>query len=240
MDFWQTVLVLVRRWYVTVPAFVAAVAVAAASYAMAPVRYESGSVLVLTTPLQGGTQMEPLGGARSVTNPLLNFAQGLSLTASILIQELSSPETVQALGVEPGGTTGYEVNNGTTNPELLESGPFIFVGGTGATPQAAQDITARVSAQASEILTERQHQLGAPPSTHIALQTVVQPTVGRPLTGSPMRAAAAAGALAALASLICVYGVESIATHRRRRRAVVAPTTAAGPRAAPRPSAVLR
>ena len=31
MDFWQTVLVLFRRWYITVPAFVATLGVAAAA-----------------------------------------------------------------------------------------------------------------------------------------------------------------------------------------------------------------
>ena len=56
MDFWRTVLVLFRRWYITVPAFFATLGVAAAAYSAVPVQYESGSVLVLTTPLSGGTE----------------------------------------------------------------------------------------------------------------------------------------------------------------------------------------
>jgi hypothetical protein len=50
------------------------------------------------------------------------------------------------------------------------------------------------------------------------MHVVVAPTAGQPLLGSPLRAAAAAGGLAALVSLAAVYGFESLMTHRRPRR----------------------
>jgi len=218
MDFWRTVVVLFRRWYITVPAFFATLGLAAAAYSVVPVQYESGSVLVLTTPLTGGTESTNPNVPNPVTNPLMDFTQGLGLTASIIIQQLNSGETASALGIVPGDTTTYGVNNGTTNPELLQSGPFIFVDGKGASPEAAQDITKRVSDMAAVILAQRQKELKAPSSTHIELQVVVPPTAGQPLLGSPKRAAAAAGALAALVSLAAVYGFESLMVHRRRRR----------------------
>ena len=71
---------------------------------------------------------------------------------------------------------------------------------------------------AAEILDQRQTELDAPASTHIGIQVVVAPTTGQPLMGSPLRAAAAVGALAGLASLAAVYGFESLMTQRRRRR----------------------
>ena len=218
MDFWRTILVLVRRWYVTLPAFWATLGLAAAAYATTPVQYESAAVAVLTSPLTGGTESTQPTGPVAVTNPLLNFAQGLALAGSILIQDLSSPETVDALGVTPGGTTSYRVDNGTSNPELLQSGPFVFITGSGTSAEDAQDVTRRVLTMAGSLMAERQRELGAPDSTHITVQTVVAPTYGRPLRGSALRAAAAAGALAGLISLVTVYGVESIATRRRRRR----------------------
>ena len=54
MDFWRTVVVLFRRWYITLPAFFATLGVAAAAYSAVPVQYESGSVLVLTFNAIGG------------------------------------------------------------------------------------------------------------------------------------------------------------------------------------------
>jgi hypothetical protein len=50
------------------------------------------------------------------------------------------------------------------------------------------------------------------------LETVVRPTAGQPLADSPLRAAAAVGALAGVMSLVAVYGFESLMTARRRRR----------------------
>ncbi|HEU5035716.1 MAG TPA: hypothetical protein VFT70_01840 [Nocardioides sp.] len=218
MDLWRTVAVLFRRWYITIPAFVATLGLTAAAYSVVPLQYQSGSVLVLTTPLRGGTESTQPSQPNAATNPLTNFDQSLALTASIVIQQLSSAETASQLGIRPGDTTSYTVNNGSSNPELLQSGPFIFVTGTGPTPQAAQDITRKVSAMATRVLASRQDELKAPASTHIELQQVVTPTSGQPLLGSPMRVAAAAGALAGLATLAAVYGFESLMNHRRRRR----------------------
>jgi hypothetical protein len=218
MDFWRTVAVLFRRFYITVPAFAATLGLAAAAYSVVPVEYESNSVLVLTTPLSGGTESTQPNHPNPVTNPLMNFEASLALTASIVIQQLTSPDVANSLGIVSGGTTGYTVNNGTTNPELLQSGPFLFVQGTGPSAEAAQDITKKVSVMAAEVLDQRQDEVNAPASTHIEVQVVVAPTAGQALDGSPLRAAAAAAALAGLLSLVAVYGFESLMTHRRRRR----------------------
>ena len=48
----MTVMVLLRRWYITVPAFFASLGLAAAAYSLTPVEYESVGVLVLTTPVK--------------------------------------------------------------------------------------------------------------------------------------------------------------------------------------------
>lgn len=217
MDFWQTVLVLLRRWYITVPALLATLGIAAAAYSAMPRQYQSSSILVLTSPLTGGTRVTT---PATVTNPLLNFDRSLSLSAAIVIQQMNSPETAAALRLTPGGMPGYQVTNGSTNPELLESGPFVFVDGTASTPAAAEEITERVAAMVADVLSERQTQLNAPESTHIGIQTVVPTTSGRLLSGNPTRAAAAAAALAGLTSLAAVYGFESLMTYRRRRRPI--------------------
>ena len=167
MDFWRTVVVLFRRWYITVPAFFATLGLAAAAFSAVPVQYESGSILVLTTPLTGGTESTDPDHPNAITNPMMNFDRSLSLAASLVIQQLRSSETAHALGIIPGDTTSYEVNNGSSNPEMLESGPFIFVRGLGPSPEAAQDMANRVSTMAAAVLEARQEELNAPPSTHI-------------------------------------------------------------------------
>ena len=129
MDFWRTVLVLVRRWYITVPAFFVTLGMAGAAYSVVPVQYQSVSVLVLTTPLSGGTETAHSTTPNSLTNPLLNFDQSLALTASIVIQEMNSLETAKNLGVTPGGSVTYQVTNGSTNPELPRVGTVLVRAG---------------------------------------------------------------------------------------------------------------
>jgi hypothetical protein len=213
MDFWQTVMVLFRRWYITVPAFLAALGVAGLVYTSVPTQYVSTSVLVLTAPRTGPTEEIDAEHPNAITNPLLNFEQGLSLSASILIQSLTTPDTAESLGLAPNGGTSYEVTNGSTNPELLESGPFVFIQGTSVTPQGAQDVVRKLSALASRDLAERQKKLNAPPSTYIAVNEVVPPTAPEVRQVRKLRAAGAAGALAVLAGLAAAFAYESIATH---------------------------
>jgi hypothetical protein len=218
VDFWQTVRVVFHRWYVTLPAFVGALGVAAVVYGSVPTQYVSTSVLLLTTPRTGPTEQIDSKQPNEITNPLLNFDQGLSLSASMLIQTLSAPEAVASLGISPGGDTSYKINNGSTNPELLESGPFVFIEGTSTSPEDAQDIVRRVSALAPKDLAMRQKELDAPTSTYITVTEVVPPTTPEPLKVKKLRAAGAAGVLAVLASLAATFAFESIASHRPLRR----------------------
>src|SRR5919198_480277 len=123
MDFWQTVLVVFRRWYVALPAFLLSILAAVGVYSTVPRTFVSSSVLVLTLPTTGASQPADPARPRDQINPLLNFDKGLSTSATILIQALSTPEAATELGVPPGGDTWFEVTNGSSNPELLITGP---------------------------------------------------------------------------------------------------------------------
>ena len=169
MGSWQVAVLLVRRWYVTLGAFLATVGVAAVAYASLPAQYQTGSVMVVTTSLTGRTA-EPASGEPDLTNPLLNFENDVNLAAAILIEQLNSPELAEALGAPAGGTTTYVVSDGNTNDELLQSGPLLFVQGNGPTPEAAESITQRVDAMAAVLLDRRQRELDAPPSTYVQHQ----------------------------------------------------------------------
>ena len=220
MDFWQTVQVVFRRWYITFPAFLAALGVAGLVYGSVPTQYVSTSVLLLTTPTTGPTKEigAKAKGPHAITNPLLYFGQGLNVSASILIQTLGAPETAASLGISPEGSTSYEVTNGSTNAELLMSGPFVVIEGTSSTPQQAQDIVQRVSALAAQDLAQRQKKLGAPAATYISVNQVVPPTTPEALNTTKLRAAGAAGVLGVFAGLAAGFAFESVATSKSHRR----------------------
>lgn len=219
MDFWQTVLVVFRRWYVALPVFLLSIGLAGYSYKSVPKVYTSSSVLVLAQSLTGGSQPSNPAEPRWLTNPMLNFERGLSMAGSIVIQALRTPETAAALGVGPGSDTKYTINNGSSNPELLITGPFIFITGESGSADAAKDIVERVAQRARMELEQRQESLNAPPETYIRVVEVVPPTTPQALTGaSKGRAAAAALGLGLVATLTAVFASESIIQARRPRR----------------------
>lgn len=218
MDFWRTVLVLFRRWYVVVPAFMVTIAATMAVYASVPARYESNAVLVLTTPLIGSSTSANPDMPPSLINPLLNFEQGLNTSAAILIQALQKPELAAQLGVVPGGDTSYEVNNGSINPELLITGPFLFIRGESGTASGAEGIVRRVVQRARIELANRQQVVEAPKPTYITMDVVVPATVPEEKRSGKARSAVAALGLGGIASLVTAFASESVANARRERR----------------------
>jgi hypothetical protein len=217
MDFWQTVLVLGRRWYVALPAFLLAVAVAGGIYLTIPVTYSSSAVLVLNQPLSGGT-VPATPGQKTITNPLLNFDAGLNYAAAIVIQAMSAPEIATELGASPSGDPTYKVTNGSTNQqEQIVAAPLIFVEGDSRDPKAAQDIAKRAVDRVRSELAARQKVLDAPQDTYITLDVAVAPTTPQAQRNNKVRSAAVAIAIGVVAALAASYAAESYFQARRRK-----------------------
>lgn len=216
MDFWKTVVVLFRRWYVVLPAFLLSIGATALVYTAVESPYTSYGVLVLNTPKTGSVEPNDPDTAFGEINPLLNFDQGLSMAGSIIIQALGRPETAAELGVHPGDTTRFRVHNGTVNPELMTSGPFIVIEGESLTAAKARSIVYRVIDRIGVELALRQQLVEAPKSTYITIQQVVAPTTPEQVSGSNSRAAVAALGIGMVASVCGAYAAESFANRRRR------------------------
>ncbi|MEV0626538.1 hypothetical protein [Nonomuraea wenchangensis] len=226
MDFWGTVLVVFRRWYVTVPALLLALGGSYAVYRTVPTVYQSGAVLVLTIPVTGGSVPTDPAYPNPRTNPLLNYNGSLNVAASILLQALSAPETAARLGAPPGGETTYVVHNGSPNPELLASGPFVIINARSPSAGTAHTLVTRLVEQAGRELAARQAALGAPVSTYIQLTPMVPPTEPQEQRGGKSRTAMAVLALGLFAALTAGYAMESLAAALRRRRTGPAAPTA--------------
>lgn len=236
MDFWQTVLLLFRRWYVVLPALLASLGAATMVYLSTPVYYVSHSVIVLATSPVGSSVSTDRSGPPALVNPLLNYDYGLSTSASIIIQSLNSPEMAAELGVVPQGESAYKVSNGSTNPELLVSGPFIFIDGESRDPAAARALVQKVAKRVARELAARQKDLEAPPQTYVTANVVVAPTVGESKGGSRGRAGAAAVGIGLIISVASGFASDSVATRwaqRRRDRNDLAKSGAASRRAEP-------
>ncbi|MFB9628739.1 hypothetical protein [Nonomuraea helvata] len=209
---------MIRRWYVTVPAFLLALGVSFAVYRTIPTIYQSNAVLVLTVPVSGGSVPSNPDYPNPRTNPLLNYNGALNVSASILLQALSAPETAARLGAPPGGQTTYIVHNGSPNPELLANGPFVIIDVKSPSAETAHALAVKLVQQAKIELAARQKLVQAPPSTYIQLTEMVPPTSPQEQRGGKSRSAAAVLVLGLFAGLTAGFAAESVATGLRRRR----------------------
>lgn len=214
MDFIKTLLVLLKRWYVALPIFVITVGAASLVYASVPVRYSSNGTVVLTAPTAGASSGQS-SAERGQTNPLLAFDSSLSITASIIIQSMGTPQVAAELGADKQNT--FEVSSG----EL--GGPFIVVKTESASADRAKAMVQQVVDRVRAELDARQKTLKAPPSTFIKADQVVPASVPEKLLGGKMRAAGAALALGLFASLGSAFGIESILARRRSQPKVKKP-----------------
>lgn len=215
MDFWGTVLVLARRWYVSVPAFILTLAGVFGVYVLTPAQYESHAVAVVTPSPTGGTEY-PAGYLPGATNPLMNFDNGLNIAGSLLIQSMGTADFAARVGMPTDGSTTFEVNNGSENPELLTNDPFVFVRVAGTSANELQPLVGRSLDAARTDLAEQQDRLQAPVVTRAMLTTIVPPSSPLPQRGNRLRGAAAALGLGLIGSLAATFAAESWLQTRQR------------------------
>ncbi|MFI7701650.1 hypothetical protein [Nonomuraea sp. NPDC049480] len=205
-----------RRWYVALPAFLLAVGAAFYAYSTIPVTYKVSAVLVLTAPTSGGVLPPDPDQPVPKVNPLLNFDHGLDVAASMLINVMSTPDMVAAMGVQPGGETTYAVTNGTNNLESLATGPLVFVEGESRTPEAATEMTRKAIKRVKQEMDLRQRQVQAPRETYITISEAVPPTTPVPQQGRKLRSSASALGLGVIAALCASFAAESLSGPLKR------------------------
>ncbi|GLW08797.1 hypothetical protein Misp01_39270 [Microtetraspora sp. NBRC 13810] len=224
MDFWKTVLGLVRHRRVGPLVFVLALAAAAAAYFVVPTRYTAGTSSVLTTPATGGTLSQDPDQPPGLTNPLLQFSDGLRTTAGILILSMNTPEVAAKLGVVDGGPTTLTIDDGRSNPNLLGlEGPFVYIEAGGTSPAVVRDTVAGAQALVKQELADRQRQLKAPPSTYIAITQMVPVSTPKADMGDKVTATGVAFAGVLTGGIAVGYALVMRAAARRARAAADAP-----------------
>ena len=142
MEFWITIVGLMRRKRVIVPALLVAAALGAAAYLSTPVTYVSSTTMVLTTTEYGGTESQDPTKPTELTNPMLNFNDSLKTTSAILIEAMNTRRVASGSGA--GGRTTLVVDDGRTNPNLLGlNGPFLYIVGRSTSPDRGRAGRAR-------------------------------------------------------------------------------------------------
>jgi hypothetical protein len=217
VDFWGTILVMFRRWYVVLPVLLLGVGGSGAIYAFIPTSYASTAVLMVAAPLNNGEVSKRAVGDRA--NPMLTYyGESLSTTAAMLVQSLSTPQIADEVEAMAGPDAKVQVVNGAGNSELLNTGPYLAIVADGTTPTASLRLVQTIVDRAHDQLAELQQTLKAPKSTFVTLAEVVPPTMPQPSGNGRARAAISALGLGMMISLASAYMAESVAVARRRRR----------------------
>ncbi len=226
MEFWKSMWVLMRRRYVGPPVVLLAVLAAAVTFILVPTHYVSRSFMVLATPAGGGTLSLDPSKPTGLTNPLLNFNDGLKTTTGILIQAMNTPQELADLGAGPHSSTTVVINDGTSSPDLLSSsqnGPFVYVEGESTTPEAASEVVKKAQDKLRSELIDRQKALNAPPITYLSMVDVISPTT--PVTKMTLKLQLTGVAL--LAVLLLGLGGAYARDRMRESRKMRAPDTVA-------------
>lgn len=212
MDFWGTVRVLRRRWYIALPAVLLTGILALYVYVTVPTRYESSGVLVLTSPAAGGrytANTKPEDVVR--VNPLLQFDGSLTTTAQILTQILGDPKTAEELAGK-GSTAVYTANTGPVG------GPLLFITSEADSAESAEGLVDKVLGKTVAELAEQQKALNAPEQTFITAQILVKPTTASAKIGGKVRYVGAATVVLLLLTLASTFAADSIMTKAKRRK----------------------
>ncbi|NRQ32520.1 hypothetical protein HII36_11815 [Nonomuraea sp. NN258] len=192
---------------------VLALAVATAGFLITPTRYVITSSMLLTTPAAGGTLNADPDIPVGLTNPLLQFSDGLRTTAGMLILAVNGPQAQRDIGVVEGGSTEVTIDDGRSNPDLLGisgNGPYIYVKVDSDSAATARSIMERARQRISAELVERQRQLRAPTSTHISILDVVPPLTPKAEIEGKVQAAGVGLVL----TIVLGFGIAYLARRR--------------------------
>ena len=228
MEFWSTVLGLLRSRAVMIPTVLVALGLAALAYLGTPDSYTSSTTMVLTTTEYGGTESQDPEDPTELTNPMLNFNDSLRTTAGILISSMNTKEVDTQLGAL--GPTQLFVNDGRTNPDLLGlNGPFVYI----VVKSTSRSEASRVTAAAQKLMREKletwQSSLGAPEKTFVSLADVVPAGAPQVDRGQAVKLAMVSFVFGLLLCLGIAYFGRQFRARRRLRSGRATATAAAPP-----------
>lgn len=232
MEFWLTIIGLLRRRSVLIPVLLVAAMSGALAFTVTPPAFVSRATMVLTLTQFGGSESRNPSMPTDLTNPMLNFNDSLVTTSAILINTMNTKEVAKQLGVQ--GSTKLVVDDGRSDPDLLGlNGPFLHIRVESTSSEAAARIPAQAQALMREQLHDWQTTLDAPKATFIRLVDVVSPSAPEVDRSRPLKYGLIATALGGAVALGCAYVGHRLLQRRPPRPTAARSAPAAGRRTGP-------
>lgn len=202
MDFWSSVKVLAKRWYIVAAGLVLTLAAALGVNLLISPSYTATGSVVLSVPPNLPERGDSL-------NPYLAYGN-LEVAAKVVASAMNQPSVVREQR-RKGASGSFVVD---LDPE--RSSPIITVDSRAATAAAAIRTVEVVTAGVQQQLADRQKALGAPQNTWITASTVVVPEEANRAIGSRLRAMSAVVVLGSIATLSLAFAVEGWSQGKAR------------------------
>ena len=205
MDVWGAIVVLFRRFYLTIP--LAAITLFGA-YAMtrnvAPEYHASATMILI-----GPTAPQP---ARDAPPPPVNpFVQlGTATVATTMVINASNAQSEQQIQAA-GGSTDYKVTTAARSP-------IINIATTSKDAQQALSTAGQLVTLVQQNLAGRQRPYTGDPRQQITAQVLASPQLAGPDTTSRTRAEAIAIGSAVVVTILLVLLIDGLVAGARRRR----------------------
>lgn len=183
---------------------------------LAPSAYQSESTMVILGPnVEYDFQNVPLP-----VNPWQNLADpSVEVAASAISSVADSDEfkdRIDGLGVT--SDTTVRVATETSGDAIGEGAVFLSLTALNEDPQAAQDDLAILSNELSDVLQQRQLDVGAPPETLLRLVNLNPPTEAQVLASARMQLTAVTALVSLTLSGLALVLLEFAARRRQRLR----------------------
>jgi len=219
MDLWTALTVIVRRWYVVVPAIILAVLVALfATSRLAPVYTASGSVLFTSSSEVYVSPDNPDEPERvEQVNPFEGFSPSLQTTAALVGDRLSSDE-VRELFQDEKLEDEYEVF-APYDPTRTILAPSLEFDVENSDPDVAVDTVTRLQEESATQLALLQTEAKVRPELFIQVRPLITPLEATQQNALKVRVAGIVLLLGVTIALSLAFVVESLTSARATRRA---------------------
>jgi len=209
--------VVISQWFTVVSGLLLTLTAAALVFALVPLSYTSSGTVVV---------MPPTRPTAKPANPLLAFNSNLDITASIVLQSLSSPLLAFRIGLVAGQDAVTSMTAGIGSSPT--TGPLISI--TAQSPDAARSpaIVSWVIDLARRDLADRQRALKVANRMAVTLESVVDPTPAKPVWLVPVSATGGTLLLGLLLTTAAACGINRAATSRRHELAPEVPFEGVG------------
>jgi len=217
LSYLETLLVILRRWRISVPAVLLAFGAGGAGFFLIPPGYQdSTQVLFLASPITPGE--------KALSNPYLSMGSTLVSTADVIRLKVSTQQVTTDLAAA-GARADYEVILDQSTPA-----PVLLVTTKDTDPAIARQTSLAVVQQIKIVLQGLQQQAGAPPATWVGSTVISSLPQPQRMLNTSLRPALVATVGVFAVTIFILFLLEG----RDRRRSL--PRTAATPPAEPQPA----